>query len=416
MVQPIKISASTPPPPSTTAPQQQKPNLSVNSLTAASSGNQPPNSNSQQQPQSQVEFGHAINYVNKIKSRFSNQPDIYKSFLEILHTYQKQQKNLKEGVTTGTQNFLSESEVYAKVAKLFKNQEDLLVEFSQFLPDASGGGSSSGNTTGNPLNAANNPQVLLGGHTLQLAQTQQALQQSHLIQDSQMSNIIASNLSEFTSQFAGQQIPYLQQSILNVPIPSLSQLQFNQSQQQQQASTSSGKSAGTPSKDKQSNPQQQAAGSKAPKSENISAMNQQQQQQSNSQFNNNSQQQQSQPMATINQNLNKGGHSNSQGGFKDTAPYKRISQYQQMSTKKQKISSMVNTNTNNNMGVNATNKQEPMSNKINSKAMNNQNYNQFNGPYDFQQQQQNFQVWIQWLECSQGTLSKCQGAPRKKFC
>ena len=46
--------------------------------------------------QSQVEFGHAINYVNKIKSRFLNQPEIYKSFLEILHTYQKQQKNLKE--------------------------------------------------------------------------------------------------------------------------------------------------------------------------------------------------------------------------------------------------------------------------------------------------------------------------------
>jgi paired amphipathic helix protein Sin3a len=50
----------------------------------------------QQNPQNQVEFGHAINYVNKIKSRFHNQPDVYKSFLEILHTYQKQQKNMKE--------------------------------------------------------------------------------------------------------------------------------------------------------------------------------------------------------------------------------------------------------------------------------------------------------------------------------
>lgn len=47
-------------------------------------------------PPSQVEFGHAITYVNKIKSRFHNQPDVYKSFLEILHTYQKQQKNIKE--------------------------------------------------------------------------------------------------------------------------------------------------------------------------------------------------------------------------------------------------------------------------------------------------------------------------------
>lgn len=54
------------------------------------------NSNNNSQAQSQVEFGHAINYVNKIKSRFHNQPDIYKSFLEILHTYQKQQKNLKD--------------------------------------------------------------------------------------------------------------------------------------------------------------------------------------------------------------------------------------------------------------------------------------------------------------------------------
>jgi paired amphipathic helix protein Sin3a len=54
------------------------------------------NSNNNNQAQSQVEFGHAINYVNKIKSRFHNQPDIYKSFLEILHTYQKQQKNLKD--------------------------------------------------------------------------------------------------------------------------------------------------------------------------------------------------------------------------------------------------------------------------------------------------------------------------------
>jgi histone deacetylase complex regulatory component SIN3 len=38
-------------------------------------------------------------------------------------------------VTSG-QNYLTEAEVYAKVAKLFKNQEDLLIEFSQFLPDA----------------------------------------------------------------------------------------------------------------------------------------------------------------------------------------------------------------------------------------------------------------------------------------
>lgn len=42
-----------------------------------------------------VEFNHAINYVNKIKTRFQMQPDIYKSFLEILHTYQKEQRTIK---------------------------------------------------------------------------------------------------------------------------------------------------------------------------------------------------------------------------------------------------------------------------------------------------------------------------------
>ena len=31
-----------------------------------------------------------------IQNRFQGQPDIYKAFLEILHTYQKEQKNIKE--------------------------------------------------------------------------------------------------------------------------------------------------------------------------------------------------------------------------------------------------------------------------------------------------------------------------------
>ncbi|XP_029430673.1 paired amphipathic helix protein Sin3a [Rhinatrema bivittatum] len=82
-----------------------------------------------------VEFNHAINYVNKIKNRFQGQPDIYKAFLEILHTYQKEQRNAKEAGGSYTPA-LTEQEVYAQVARLFKNQEDLLSEFGQFLPDA----------------------------------------------------------------------------------------------------------------------------------------------------------------------------------------------------------------------------------------------------------------------------------------
>lgn len=93
-------------------------------------------------PQNQpVEFNHAINYVNKIKNRFQGQPDKYKRFLEILHTYQKEQRNLKEGTIVGGgqgsgSKQLTEAEVYSQVAKLFENQEDLLAEFGQFLPDA----------------------------------------------------------------------------------------------------------------------------------------------------------------------------------------------------------------------------------------------------------------------------------------
>jgi histone deacetylase complex regulatory component SIN3 len=83
---------------------------------------------------------------------FNRSPNVYKTFLEILHTYQKQQKDAKELPTgnvltlptTPTNNggsnqstVLSETEVYAKVAQLFTNHEDLLAEFSQFLPDAS---------------------------------------------------------------------------------------------------------------------------------------------------------------------------------------------------------------------------------------------------------------------------------------
>lgn len=50
-------------------------------------------------PGQPVEFNHAITYVNKIKTRFHGQPDIYKTFLEILHKYQKEQKLIKDSVS-----------------------------------------------------------------------------------------------------------------------------------------------------------------------------------------------------------------------------------------------------------------------------------------------------------------------------
>ena len=42
------------------------------------------------------EFNHAIQFLNKIKIRFSDEPDTYKQFLEILQTYQKEQRQLHD--------------------------------------------------------------------------------------------------------------------------------------------------------------------------------------------------------------------------------------------------------------------------------------------------------------------------------
>lgn len=69
-----------------------------------------------------VEFNHAISYVNKIKNRFAQQPDIYKQFLEILQTYQRESKPIQD--------------VYAQVTSLFSTAPDLLEDFKQFLPES----------------------------------------------------------------------------------------------------------------------------------------------------------------------------------------------------------------------------------------------------------------------------------------
>ena len=74
-------------------------------------------------PKPQVEFVHAISYVNKIKTRFANDERVYKAFLEILNMYRKNLKSI--------------SQVYEEVAMLFKSHNDLLEEFTYFLPDFS---------------------------------------------------------------------------------------------------------------------------------------------------------------------------------------------------------------------------------------------------------------------------------------
>ncbi|KAF8665510.1 hypothetical protein AX16_000524 [Volvariella volvacea WC 439] len=70
------------------------------------------------------EFNHAIQYLNKIKAWYADDPNIYKQFLDILQTYQKEQRHIQD--------------VYAQVQNLFKDAPDLLAEFKAFLPDNSG--------------------------------------------------------------------------------------------------------------------------------------------------------------------------------------------------------------------------------------------------------------------------------------
>ncbi|CAN6801239.1 unnamed protein product [Brassica oleracea var. botrytis] len=67
-----------------------------------------------------VEFEEAINFVNKIKSRFKHDEHVYKSFLGILNMYRKEKKGI--------------SEVYNEVSILFEGHSDLLEEFTRFLP------------------------------------------------------------------------------------------------------------------------------------------------------------------------------------------------------------------------------------------------------------------------------------------
>ncbi|VEL15266.1 unnamed protein product [Protopolystoma xenopodis] len=66
------------------------------------------------------------------QNRFQGNPEVYQQFLDILHWYQREQKN-----TDATHRKLAENTVYQDVAKLFDGQEDLLEEFHQFLPESS---------------------------------------------------------------------------------------------------------------------------------------------------------------------------------------------------------------------------------------------------------------------------------------
>ncbi|KAF8625181.1 hypothetical protein AX15_005490 [Amanita polypyramis BW_CC] len=80
------------------------------------------NLNGRDQVGKQAEFNHAIQYLNKIKARYSDDNNTYKNFLDVLQTYQKEQRDIQD--------------VYLQVQVLFKDSPELLAEFRDFLPDA----------------------------------------------------------------------------------------------------------------------------------------------------------------------------------------------------------------------------------------------------------------------------------------
>lgn len=69
-----------------------------------------------------LEFDQAINYVTKIKRRFVDEQETYRQFLDILNTYQRHERSIKD--------------VLDRVSVLFRDHPDLLRDFTYFLPDA----------------------------------------------------------------------------------------------------------------------------------------------------------------------------------------------------------------------------------------------------------------------------------------
>ncbi|CAA20757.2 Clr6 I prime and Rpd3L histone deacetylase complex subunit Pst1 [Schizosaccharomyces pombe] len=70
-----------------------------------------------------ADLDQAINFVNNVKNRFSHKPEAYNSFLDILKSYQHDQRPIQL--------------VYFQVSQLFAEAPDLLEEFKRFLPDVS---------------------------------------------------------------------------------------------------------------------------------------------------------------------------------------------------------------------------------------------------------------------------------------
>ncbi|KZV99243.1 hypothetical protein EXIGLDRAFT_762773 [Exidia glandulosa HHB12029] len=71
-------------------------------------------------PQQDPPFNAAMDYVNRIKHRFHDEPEIYRQFLDVLQTYQR-------GGQTDS------AVVFQQVTVLFRGNQDLIEEFKKFV-------------------------------------------------------------------------------------------------------------------------------------------------------------------------------------------------------------------------------------------------------------------------------------------
>lgn len=79
-----------------------------------------------------VEFNHAISYVNKIKNRFQGQPEVYKSFLEILHTYQVRAEALRSKCSV---QLCSTTNLFIRLNTLLFKSKIFLFQFFFFVKE-----------------------------------------------------------------------------------------------------------------------------------------------------------------------------------------------------------------------------------------------------------------------------------------
>jgi paired amphipathic helix protein Sin3a len=90
-----------------------------------------------------TDFNTAIQFLNQIKTRFTDDPNTYKQFLEILQSYQKDQRALQDvSVDHSSPDVLEliarQSQVHAQVQVLFKDAPELIEGFMAFLPGVTG--------------------------------------------------------------------------------------------------------------------------------------------------------------------------------------------------------------------------------------------------------------------------------------